>query len=157
MLTNCYSEFGLNTGTSDAAKLAASNLSANIVSVMQAGAFAGALIANPISDRYGRRPGLLLAATFCAVGAVLQAASSGHLACMYVGRYVSSSPLLRSSKRNQTADRALFRFVAGLGLGGATMLTPTYISENAPRGIRGMLVGLYQLFETMGAMIAFWV
>ena len=37
------------------------------------------------------------------------------------------------------------------------MLTPTYISENAPRAVRGMLVGLYQLFETMGAMIAFWI
>lgn len=49
------------------------------------------------------------------------------------------------------------RFVEGLGLGAATMLTPTYISENAPRAIRGMLVGLYQLFETMGAMIAFWI
>jgi len=48
-------------------------------------------------------------------------------------------------------------FVAGLGLGAATMLTPTYISENAPRAIRGMLVAFYQLFETMGAMVAFWI
>jgi len=37
------------------------------------------------------------------------------------------------------------------------MLTPTYISENAPRAIRGMLVAFYQLFETMGAMVAFWI
>ena len=124
------SEFGLD----HLSKLGASNLSANIVSVMQAGAFAGALIANPVSDKLGRRPGLLIAAAFAGVGAILQAASSGQLACMYVGR-----------------------FVEGLGLGAATMLTPTYISENAPRAVRGMLVGLYQLFETMGAMIAFWI
>ena len=64
----------------------------------------------------------------------MQAASSGNLPCLYIGR-----------------------FIEGLGLGAATMLTPTYISENAPRAVRGMLVGLYQLFETMGAMVAFWI
>ena len=37
------------------------------------------------------------------------------------------------------------RFVAGLGVGGASMVVPLYISENAPRGIRGGLTGLYQL------------
>lgn len=37
------------------------------------------------------------------------------------------------------------------------MLAPTYVSENAPRGIRGLLIGFYQLFETMGAMIAFFI
>lgn len=37
------------------------------------------------------------------------------------------------------------------------MVAPTYVAENAPRGIRGLLVGFYQLFETMGAMIAFFI
>ena len=101
---------------------------------MQAGAFFGALIANPLSDRWGRKPGLLGAAFFAGIGGMLQAASSGNLGCLYAGR-----------------------FIEGLGLGGATMLTPTYISENAPRATRGMLTGLYQLFETMGAMVAFWI
>ncbi len=50
-----------------------------------------------------------------------------------------------------------YRFVEGLGLGGATMLAPTYVAENAPRGIRGLLVGFYHLFETMGAMVAFFI
>jgi sugar porter (SP) family MFS transporter len=49
------------------------------------------------------------------------------------------------------------RFIAGLGLGAATMVTPTYVSECAPRGLRGALTGLYQLFETIGAMLAFWI
>jgi MFS family permease len=37
------------------------------------------------------------------------------------------------------------------------MVAPTYVAENSPRGIRGLLVGFYQLFETMGAMIAFFI
>lgn len=37
------------------------------------------------------------------------------------------------------------------------MLTPTYVSENSPRGLRGALTGFYQLFETIGAMLAFWI
>jgi MFS family permease len=43
-------------------------------------------------------------------------ASTGNLAAMFVGR-----------------------FVAGLGVGGASMLTPLYVSECAPRAVRGGL------------------
>jgi MFS family permease len=38
------------------------------------------------------------------------------------------------------------RFIAGIGVGGASMVCPLYVSENAPRAIRGGLTGLYQLF-----------
>lgn len=48
------------------------------------------------------------------------------------------------------------RFIAGLGVGAASMLTPLYISENAPRAIRGGLTGIYQLFIATGTMLAFW-
>ncbi|CAK7201755.1 hypothetical protein SEUCBS139899_004469 [Sporothrix eucalyptigena] len=113
---------------------AAANLSANLVTVMQAGAFVGALLANPVGDRFGRKPGLLVVSVFAFIGGLLQAFSYGSFACFYVGR-----------------------FVEGFGLGGATMLAPTYVSENAPRAIRGLLIGFYQLFETMGAMIAFFI
>lgn len=101
---------------------------------MQAGAFAGALLAEPLADLLGRKPGLLIVAVFAFIGGMLQAFSYGYFACFYVGR-----------------------FVEGLGLGGATMLAPTYVAENAPRGIRGLLIGFYQLFETMGAMVAFFI
>ena len=37
------------------------------------------------------------------------------------------------------------------------MITPTYVSENSPRALRGALTGLYQLLETIGAMLAFWI
>lgn len=37
------------------------------------------------------------------------------------------------------------------------MVNPLYVSENAPRAIRGGLTGLYQLFITLGIMLAFWI
>lgn len=54
------------------------NLSANIVSTLQAGCFVGALLAAQAADRWGRRPVLIWAAGgISVVGAVLQAAASG--------------------------------------------------------------------------------
>ncbi|RVD87190.1 uncharacterized protein DFL_001433 [Arthrobotrys flagrans] len=110
------------------------NTNANIVSCLQGGCFFGSLIAPWFADRFGRKPALLIFSAVCTVGVVLQTASSGHIAAIDVGR-----------------------FVAGLGVGAATMINPLYVSENAPRAIRGLLTGLYQLFETAGIMLAFWI
>ena len=77
-------EFGLTTKT----KLQQSNLSANLVSVMQAGAVLGALGAFPLADKYGRKPMLLVVSVFAFVGGLLQALSYGHLSCFYIGRYI---------------------------------------------------------------------
>lgn len=127
-------DFKNQFGLSNLGDTARANLSANLVTTMQAGAFAGALLANPIADKWGRKPCLFIVSIFAFIGGLLQAFSYGHLSCFYIGR-----------------------FVEGLGLGGATMVAPTYVSENSPRAIRGLLLGFYQLFETMGAMVAFFI
>ena len=75
--------FGISSDPND---LGAANLSANIVSVMQAGAFAGALMASPISDRWGRKPGLYMVSVLTIIGVIFQAASTGQLSVMYIGR-----------------------------------------------------------------------
>lgn len=124
-------DYGLDD-ESDKIKLA--NLKANIVTVLQCGCFVGALAAGYVADKLGRKPALLIAATLAIIGTIMQAASLGHLPVMYVGR-----------------------FIAGLGVGAASMVTPLYISENAPRGIRGALTGIYQLFIVTGIMLAFWI
>jgi MFS family permease len=129
-LTVGRSEFGI----SGLSKGDAANLSSNLVVVMQAGAFVGALSALPLADTLGRRPGLMIVSLFAFIGGLLQAFSYGSFVCFYIGR-----------------------FVEGLGLGGATRLAPVYVAENSPRAIRGLLIGFYQLFETMGAMIAFFI
>jgi len=113
---------------------ASQDLAANIVSVLQAGCFAGALVASPMTDRYGRKWCLVGTAALILIRVALQAAASGHLAPLYVGR-----------------------FVGGFGVGAASTINPTYVSENAPRAIRGLLTGLYQLFIVTGGMISFWI
>ncbi|KAJ5624344.1 hypothetical protein N7510_000653 [Penicillium lagena] len=109
-------------------------LSANIVSTLQLGCFAGALAAYPVADKWGRRLSLIFFAFVGLVGIVLQFAASGFLSCMYLGR-----------------------LLAGIGCGGASMAAPLYVSENAPRAIRGALTGVFQFFNTFGAMLAFWI
>ncbi|KAF7715515.1 MFS-type Sugar/inositol transporter [Penicillium ucsense] len=121
-------------GLSGLNKTEQANLSANIVSTLQAGCFFGALLASPAADRYGRRYALIGAALLGIIGVVMQTAASGHLEAMYIGRLIT-----------------------GFGVGSASMINPLYVSENAPRAIRGGLTGLYQLFITMGIMLAFWI
>ncbi|GKT52680.1 MFS quinate transporter [Colletotrichum tofieldiae] len=111
------------------------NLSANIVSTLQAGCFVGALLAAQAADRFGRRPVLIWAAGgISVIGVILQAAASGHLAAMYVGRFIS-----------------------GFGTGFASMVNPLYVAENAPRAIRGGLTGIYQLFIVFGIFLSYWI
>lgn len=86
-LPSFRSEFGIDPKSDP---VGAANLSANIVSVMQAGAFAGALIASPIADRYGRKPALYMVSVLTVVGVIFQAAASGKLAVMYIGRLVDN-------------------------------------------------------------------
>lgn len=80
------------------------------------------------------QPSLLGSALIAIVGIVIQTASSGYVAALFIGR-----------------------FIAGLGVGAASMLTPLYVSENSPRSIRGGLTGIYQLNITIGIMLSFWV
>ncbi|KAK2608412.1 hypothetical protein QQS21_003098 [Conoideocrella luteorostrata] len=96
------------------------NLDQNIVSTLQAGCFAACLVTSWFADKFGRRLSLIGAGLITTVGVILQAASGakGTLAVMYVGR-----------------------FIAGLGVGAASTLTPLYVSECVPRAIRGGLTG----------------
>ncbi|PON26950.1 galactose-proton symporter, partial [Trichoderma gamsii] len=120
----------------DSSSTAKNNMSQNIVSTLQAGCFAACFVTSWLTDRYGRRATLIGSGMLTIIGIIFQASSSakGTLAVMYVGR-----------------------FIAGLGIGAASALTPLYVSECAPRAIRGGLTAFYQLFNVFGIMVAFWV
>ena len=109
---------------------------ANIVSVYQAGAFFGTLFAYAIAHYHGRQRGLVAFAVVFLIGAGMMLGASGTrgLGLIYAGRVL-----------------------AGIGVGGASMLTPIYISEIAPPAIRGRLVGLYELGWQLGGLVGFWI
>lgn len=75
-------EFGLD----DLDTIESANLSANIVSALQAGCFLGAVLAWPVADSKGRRTALIFAPVIATAGIAIQAGSSGHLGAVYAGR-----------------------------------------------------------------------
>jgi MFS transporter, SP family, arabinose:H+ symporter len=95
------------------------------------GAIAGAFIAGTLSDKYGRRPVLMLSAFLFFVSALLSAIAPNF------------SFLIAA------------RLVGGFGVGVASVVSPMYISEFAPSRIRGRLVALYQMAIVMGILLAY--
>ena len=104
-----------------------------VVSVLLVGAVVGALAGGPLSDRYGRRRIVMLAAIIFVVGAIGAGLSPG------VGALIA------------------FRFVLGLGVGLASLIVPLYIAEISPADVRGGLVSLNQLMITIGILAAYLV
>lgn len=97
------------------------------------GCIFGALFAGWASDRFGRKKVLLLTAVLFAVSAAGAAVPA------------------------DLTQFAVFRFIGGLGIGAASMVSPLYITELAPAGIRGRLVSYYQLAIVIGILVVFFV
>jgi MFS family permease len=131
-LSSFASEFRLSALT--AAQRAV--VSANIVSVYQAGAFFGALAAYCTCHALGRRLSLQLFALLFTLGAGLSLGATGArgLGLIYASRVLT-----------------------GLGVGGASNVAPMYIAELAPPAARGRLVGLYELGWQIGGLVGFWI
>ena len=114
-----------------------SNLQGNIVSVLQAGCFFGAMSSFFISDKFGRRTALFIADAIFMLGSVLQVCSGLHttsLSLLYVGRVIG-----------------------GFGVGLISAVVPSYIGENANKEIRGRCIGTMQLFNVTGIMLSYFV
>jgi len=89
------------------------------------------MIAGPLSDKFGRKPLLLWAATLYAFSAVASA-------------FAPSFILL-----------VIARMVGGLGVGISLIIAPMYIAEIAPSNLRGRLVSFNQLNIVIGISTAF--
>jgi len=93
------------------------------------GAIMGCLVAGSVSDKYGRKPGLLVAAAIFALSSLAMAFSFSR----------------------ETFIAA--RFCAGIGVGMASMLSPMYIAEISPAHIRGRMVAINQLTVVLGILV----
>ena len=49
------------------------------------------------------------------------------------------------------------RFIAGLGMGGQSVVVPMYSAEMTPKEIRGRCGSFYQWLYTWGILVAYWV
>jgi sugar porter (SP) family MFS transporter len=117
------------------------NISGWIVSVLQAGCFFGAMSAAWVSERFGRRGALFIAAFWFHLGSLLQTTAKS-------GSQSASSALIQLY---------VGRAVGGFGVGMVSVVVPTYVSESSPKHIRGRLTGMYQLFIVIGIALSFWV
>ncbi|CAN5606137.1 arabinose-proton symporter AraE [soil metagenome] len=97
------------------------------------GCIFGAMFAGKLSDVYGRKKILIITAILFAISAI------------------------GSAIPHNLTQFVIARFIGGLGVGAASMLSPLYISEIAPAKIRGTLVTTYQLAIVLGILIIYYV
>ncbi|KAI5200116.1 putative quinate permease [Aureobasidium subglaciale] len=108
---------------------------ANVSAMVQIGSVGGALLAFVLADRIGR---LWATRQLCLVwmlGIVIFMTSTvggGRLGQVYAGR-----------------------FIAGLGIGQTTVIAPVYISEIAPKSVRGLCTCVFSGSVYIGIMLAY--
>ncbi|XP_042870276.1 proton myo-inositol cotransporter-like isoform X2 [Penaeus japonicus] len=101
-----------------------------IVSSTIGAAWLAALVAGPATDRFGRRPVILVASVIFTVGAVVMGAAPEKVTLL------------------------IGRIIVGLGIGMASMSVPVYLSESSPANLRGRITVTNNVFITGGQLIA---
>lgn len=94
------------------------------------GCAAGVLLVGSLSDRYGRKIALFLAAAMFLVSAI------GTAVPPDIGTFI------------------VFRFLGGVGIGIASITTPMYIAEITPAHLRGRMVAINQIAIAGGIALA---
>lgn len=125
---------GVINGTVDGLRVAFNSDSVgtgfNVASMLLGCAF-GAALAGTLSDLFGRRTMMIVAAVFFIVSAW--------------GSGIAGSSL----------EFVIYRVIGGLAVGGASVMAPAYISEVAPAHLRGRLSSIQQVAIITGLFVAF--
>ncbi|KAH8705394.1 putative MFS quinate transporter [Talaromyces proteolyticus] len=109
-------------------------VSAIAVGTQQIGALIGCLAIWPVNNYRGRRMAIGVCSLVFCMGVLLELINGLSLSLFYLGR-----------------------FIAGLGVGGSSSVIPIYLSEMAPREIRGQLGSCYQFMFTIGIFASYWI
>ncbi len=121
---------GTQEGLKSAFNLTENGLGLTVGSLL-VGCFVGAFLAGKLADTMGRRKVMMLAAILFLVGAIIQGFS--HLQIIFI----------------------VARFMGGMAVGAASVLSPAYISEVAPANIRGRMTTIQQIMIITGLTAAF--
>ena len=95
------------------------------------GSILGVLVAGMLSDFLGRKKTMLISAVLFSISAIGCAASGNF------------------------TQLVIYRMIGGFGIGIVSIVSPIYISEVSPAHVRGTMVSLYQLFITIGFLLAY--
>lgn len=99
-------------------------------SILSAGTFFGAIIAGDVAEFIGRRTTIIAGCVVFTIGCIFETAST-TIAVMCVGR-----------------------IICGAGVGFISSIVILYMSEIAPKKVRGALVAGYQFCITIGILLA---
>ncbi|KAJ6022820.1 uncharacterized protein N7446_013172 [Penicillium canescens] len=133
-LPSFKADFGLLSGSSGFSDSKNAEVSSNVVSLLTAGCFFGAILGSFVNEKFGRRYSIMAFLLIFLVGSAVQTAAHSELSYMYGGRVI-----------------------AGFGIGGMSAITPVFVSENCPPAIRGRIAGLFQEFLVIGVTVAYWL
>ncbi|KAI1302278.1 general substrate transporter [Xylaria venustula] len=108
-----------------------SSTSSLFTSILSLGTFLGALVGGDIADFIGRRPTIIGGCFVFAIGCILEISST-----------------------NQEVLFVFGRLIAGAGVGFISAVVILYMSEIAPKKVRGAMVSGYQFCITIGILLA---
>ena len=124
---------------------ARSSLSGLTISSALFGCVIGGAVAGLLADRFGRRRTLMFAALMfllCSVGSALPELGLGAIG------HMGAQALLPFN---------VYRIIGGVGVGIASLVSPLYIAEIAPKESRGRLVSFNQIAIVCGMMVVYFV
>lgn len=100
-------------------------------SSLYVGCMMGTLITGFVTDKFGRKLPLIAAAAIFALSSLMMGWASSHDMLI------------------------IWRIIAGIGVGAASMLSPLYIAEVSPASGRGKMVSINQLTIVIGILLAY--
>ncbi|KAL4963703.1 sugar porter family MFS transporter [Aspergillus stella-maris] len=112
----------------------AADISSNITSTFQAGAFFGAIFCFLLTEKVGRKWALQANTVLFLIGAIIMTAATHQLSYIYAGRALT-----------------------GLACGAITATVPSYIAELSIVSIRGILTGFFEVAYQIGSLVGFWI
>jgi MFS transporter, SP family, xylose:H+ symportor len=124
---------------------AANSMLGRVVSSALIGCVIGGLLGGIVSKRFGRRNGLIMAALLFLVSAIGSSMPEIFFAPPGEGDHTFVNHFI------------FYRIIGGIGVGMASMLSPMYIAEIAPAGIRGKLVSWNQFAIISGILLVYFV
>ena len=116
----------------EADPVAYANVKGNVSAMVQIGSVLGALVAFVLADRIGRLWATRQLCILWILGIVIFLTNGGRLGQVYAGR-----------------------FIAGIGIGETTVIAPVYISEIAPKSIRGLCTCVFAGSVYIGILLAY--